>query len=103
MLLDDNCQKIEKNYLNFELVFIFKKDESCSINEPVSRLLHGLIKGECIIYSKGENSFNDLLLDDVLKLLKVWNKFTMLDSDMDKINKKEKSRYHLLNDRLLGL
>lgn len=100
LLLDENCEMIQKNYLNFELVFVFKRNENDNINEPASRLLHGLIKGDCIIYSKGEHSFNDLLVEDVIKLLKVWNKFSMLDSDYEKINKKDKTKYHLLNDRL---
>jgi hypothetical protein len=63
-------------------------------------LLHGLIRGDCLIYSKGKNSFNDLLVDDVLKLIKIWNKFSYQDSDFKKINNNEKNKYHLLNDRL---
>ena len=101
LLLESDSEIIEKNYLNFELVFVFKRREDDKINEPVSRLLHGLVKGDCIIYSKGKNSFNDLLVNDVLSLLKVWNKFSILDSDYEKLNEKEKNKYHLLNDRLL--
>lgn len=100
LLLDDKSELVEKNYLNFELVFVFKRDENDKINEPVSKLLHGLIKGDCIIYSKGQHSFNDLLVSEVLDLLKVWNKFSTLDSDFDKLNNNEKNKYHLLNDRL---
>lgn len=100
LLLDDNTETVEKNYLNFELVFVFKREGSNKINEPVSRLLHGLIKGDCIIYSKGQYSFNDLLVSEILDLIKVWNKFTILESDTDKLNNKEKNKYHLLNDRL---
>ena len=100
LLLNEKSELVEKNYLNFELVFVFNKDDTKKINEPVSRLLHGLIKGDCIIYSKGRYSFNDLLVDEVYDLLKVWNKFTSIDSDTNKINKKEKNKYHLLNDRL---
>lgn len=68
LLIDEKSEKVEKNYLNFELVFVFKRDESAKINEPVSRLLHGIIKGDCVIYSKGQNSFNDLLVSEVLDL-----------------------------------
>ena len=70
------------------------------INEPVSRLLHSLIKGDCLIYSKGNNTFYDLFVDDVLNLVKVWNKFTIQDSDFKKINRNDKNKYQLLNDRL---
>ena len=100
LLLNEKSELVEKNYLNFELVFVFNKDDTKKINEHVSRLLHCLIKGDCIIYSKGRYSFNDLLVDEVYDLLKVWNKFTSIDSDTNKINKKEKNKYHLLNDRL---
>lgn len=100
VLLDTSYKMVEKNYLNFELVFVYKENLEERINEPVSRLLHGLIRGDCLIYSKGKNSFNDLLVDDVLKLIKIWNKFSYQDSDFKKINNNEKSKYHLLNDRL---
>ena len=100
LLIDEKNEIVEKNYLNFELAFVFRRNDSDKINEPVSRLLHGLIKGDCIIYSKGQYSFNDLLVSEVLDLLKVWNKFSALDSDYNKLNKKEKNKYHLLNDRL---
>lgn len=100
LLIDEKNEIVEKNYLNFELTFVFRRNDSDKINEPVSRLLHGLIKGDCIIYSKGQYSFNDLLVSEVLDLLKVWNKFSALDSDYNKLNKKEKNKYHLLNDRL---
>ena len=100
LLIDEKNEIVEKNYLNFELAFVFRRNDSDKINEPVSRLLHGLIKGDCIIYSKGQYSFNDLLVSEVLDLLKVWNKFSALDSDYSKLNKKEKNKYHLLNDRL---
>jgi hypothetical protein len=100
LLLEEDSEILEKNYLNFELVFVFKRKEDDKLNEPVSRLLHGLVKGDCIIYSKGLRSFNDLLVNDVLNLLKVWNKFTIIESDFEKLNNKEKNKYHLLNDRL---
>lgn len=100
VLLDTSYKMVEKNYLNFELVFVYKENLEERINEPVSRLLHGLIRGDCLIYSKGKNSFNDLLVDDVLKLIKIWNKFSYQDSDFKKINNNEKNKYHLLNDRL---
>ena len=79
---------------------MYLRREDDKLNEPVSRLLHGLVKGDCIIYSKGLRSFNDLLVNDVLNLLKVWNKFTIIESDFEKLNNKEKNKYHLLNDRL---
>ena len=60
LLLDTSYKMIDKNYLNFELIFVYKDYEDKKINEPVSRLLHGLIRGDCLIYSKGEKSFNDL-------------------------------------------
>ena len=100
MLLDTSYKMVEKNYLNFELVIVYNDNVDDKINEPISRLLHGLTKGDCLIYSKGKNSFNDLFMDDVLNLVKVWNKFTVQDSDFQKINKNEKNRYQLLNDRL---
>ena len=48
LLLESDSEII---YLNFELVFVFKEEDD-KINEPVSRLLHGLVKG-ITIYSKG--------------------------------------------------
>ena len=100
MLLDTSYKMVEKNYLNFELVIVYNDNNEERLNEPVSRLLHSLIKGDCLIYSKGKNSFYDLFVDDVLNLVKVWNKFSVQNSDFIKINKNEKNRYQLLNDRL---
>ena len=100
MLLDTSNKMVEKNYLNFELVIVYNDNNEERLNEPVSRLLHSLIKGDCLIYSKGKNSFYDLFVDDVLNLVKVWNKFSVQNSDFIKINKNEKNRYQLLNDRL---
>lgn len=100
MLLDTNYKMVEKNYLNFELVIVYKENLDEKVNEPISRLLHGLIKGDCIIYSKGKHSFYDLLVEDILNLVKVWNKFSVLESDFEKINKNEKTKYQLLDDRL---
>ena len=68
MLLDTSYKMIEKNYLNFELIIVYNDNIDDKLNEPVSRLLHGLTKGDCLIYSKGKNSFNDLFLNDVSKM-----------------------------------
>jgi len=96
----------EDEYLRFNLKFIFNTKSEDSVNEPLSRLLHGLIKGDGIIISPFDangKSFYELTTDDIFDLLKVWNKLDSNFSDFRKINNKEKTKYQILNQRIKNI
>ena len=60
-------------------------------------------KGDGVIISPfdcNENSFYELTKDDILDLLKVWNKLDNNFSDYSKIGNKEKTKYQILNERI---
>lgn len=100
MTHDDYGFKIHE-YLKFNLKFIFNSNTDDDINEPMSRLLHGIIKGDGIIYSPyNDNSFYELLVEDVMELLKVWNMLSQNLEDTVKFENKEKTKYQILKSRL---
>ena len=71
------------------------------MNEPFSRLLHGIIKGDGIIYSPfNDNSFYELLVEDIIDILKVWNLLSPQTEDIAQIQNKEKTKYQILKSRL---
>ena len=93
----------EDEYLQFNLKFIFNSKSEDSVNEPLSRLLHGLIKGDGVIISPFDangNSFYELTKNDIYDLLKVWNKLIKQISDYKKLGNKEKTKYQILNERI---
>ena len=100
MTHDDYGFKIHE-YLKFNLKFIFNSNTDDDINEPMSRLLHGIIKGDGIIYSPyNDDSFYELLVEDVMELLKVWNMLSQNLEDTVKFENKEKTKYQILKSRL---
>ena len=91
-------------YLKFNLKFVFNSNTDDDINEPMSRLLHGIIKGDGIIYSPyNDNSFYELLVDDVMEILKVWNMLSQNVEDTVKIENKEKTKYQILKSRIKNI
>ena len=88
-------------YLKFNLKFVFNANSEEELNEPISRLLHGIIKGDGVIYSPyNENSFYELLVEDVFDLLKVWNMLSQSVEDTVKFENKEKTKYQILRSRI---
>ena len=103
IIKDKNYGFKNSEYLKFNLKFFFNSNSEDSVNEPISRLLHGIIKGDGVIISPfdcNENSFYELTNDDILDLLKVWNKLDNNFSDYSKIGNKEKTKYQILNERI---
>lgn len=91
-------------YLKFYLQFVYNSESDDELNEPFCRLLHGIIKGDGIIYSPfSENSFYELLVEDVFDLLKVWNQLSPQIDDTAKIENKEKTKYQILNNRIKNI
>lgn len=93
----------EDEYLRFNLKFVFNTNSEESVNEPLSRLLHGLIKGDGVIispYDGNGNAFYELTKENVFDLLKVWNKLDNEISDYNKLDNKEKTKYQILNERI---
>ena len=103
IIKDENYGFREDEYLRFNLKFIFNTKSEGDINEPLSRLLHGLIKGDGVIISPFDanaNSFYELTKDNIFDLLKVWNNLDNGMADYNKLNNKEKTKYQILNDRI---
>ena len=94
----------DHEYLKFNLKFVFNSSSDDSVNEPLSRLLHGIIKGDGVIYSPySENSFYEITQEDIYDLLKVWNHLNVQMRDYKKINNNEKTKYQILNDRIKNI
>tara|TARA_B100000902_G_scaffold327503_1_gene323097 strand:- start:4769 stop:5692 length:924 start_codon:yes stop_codon:yes gene_type:complete len=88
-------------YLKFNLKFVFDTKSEDELNEPMSRLLHGIIKGDGVIISPySENSFYELTVDDIIDMLKVWNMLDNSTEDTLKIENKEKTKYQILKNRI---
>jgi len=94
----------QHEYLKFNLQFIYNSNSDDNINEPMSRLLHGIIKGNGLIFSPyNENSFYELLVEDIIDLLKVWNELQTHTIDYKKMDNKEKTKYQILNCRIKNI
>ena len=103
IIKDKNYGFRNNEYLKFNLKFFFNSNSESSVNEPMSRLLHGIIKGDGVITSPfdfNENSFYELTKEDIFDLLKVWNKLDNNYSDYSKLENKEKTKYQILNERI---
>ena len=103
IIKDKNYGFKNNEYLKFNLKFFFNSNSEDSINEPMSRLIHGIIKGDGVIispFSSNENSFYELTTDDILDLLKVWNKLDSNFLDYSKLGNKDMTKYQILNERI---
>jgi hypothetical protein len=103
IIKDDNYGFKEDEYLQFNLKFIYNTKSEDSVNEPMCRLLHGLIKGDGVIISPFDanaNAFYELTKNDIFDLLKVWNKLSQQISDHKKLGNKDKTKYQILNERI---
>lgn len=104
IIKDTNYGVKYHEYLKFHLQFIYNSNSEDELNEPFSRLLHGLIKGDGVIYSPfSENSFYELLVEDVMDLLKVWNQLSQQIDDTVKMENKEKTKYQILQNRIKNI
>lgn len=96
-------------YLKFNLFFIYNSNSEDKLNEPLSRLLHGFVKGDGIIYSSySQNSFYDISVNNILDLLKVWNMISVQTNDLVGVDngsgrKVEKTKYQILSSRIKNI
>ncbi len=104
IIKDTNYGFKEHEYLRFNLKFIYNSQSENTINEPLSRLLHGYIKGDGVIISPfNHNSFYELTKKDILDLLKVWNELNTKTIDLQKMSNKEKTKYQILDQRIKNI
>ena len=101
IIKDKNYGLKDHLYLKFNLRFIYNYKSQDAVNEPLSRLLHGMIKGDGLVYSPySDNSFYELYIDDILDLLKVWNKLKLNTQDEKLLGKNPQTKYQILYNRI---
>lgn len=110
ILLDDNYGVVENRLLKFNLNFIYNsKDDTQRINEPMTRLMQRIVKGNGIITSPyKENAYYDLSKDDVINLLKVDKHLEIEEEDISEEKDDNgvrviKNKYRILNNKLKKL
>ena len=107
ILRDEKFGQIENSLLKFNLNFIYNSnDDSLPLNEPMTRLLKRIVKGDGLLVSPfQENAFFDLSKEDVINMLKV-EKHLNIEDDDTKEEKNErgvrlvKNKYRILNNKL---
>ena len=87
---------VEKTYFDFKLKIAYNSSSEESVNEPLTRLGQGFIKGEGIVISPfNENSFYEIRKENLLNLLKIYDK--LKHEDRFESTKKNFTKYQLLN------
>lgn len=90
-----------KEILGYKLNFVFKSNDVDKTNEPISRLLEGVVKGNGIIISPySENDFYDITVKDIHNLLKLSSDLNYKEIDYEKIGVDSKSKYQIVADRI---
>jgi len=98
----------EKEVLKYNMQLVFEKDSYESINEPLSRIMLGPIRGIGLITSPNQtyNSFYDLSVEEVTDILKISPNFNLLEQDIivtkDSQNRSiVKNKYRIVNSKLI--
>ena len=79
---------IDKTYFKFPIRVCYNSSSEEKMNEPLTRLSQGFVKGDGMIISPfNDNSFYDVTKKDVLDLLKNWEKLKHEDVVLDDDNK----------------
>jgi hypothetical protein len=110
ILLDENYGVVENRLLKFNLNFIYNsKDDTQRINEPMTRLMQRIVKGNGIITSPyKENSYYDLYKQDIINLLKIDKHLDIEEEDISEEKNSNgvrviKNKYRILNNKLKKL
>ena len=97
----------KKEILKYNMQFIFDSESHDDINDPMSRLILGPIRGKGLISSPCENnnSFYDISREEVIDLLKVSPNFELTNDELNENNDSDnrkivKNKYRILNFRL---
>lgn len=92
IMLDKSYGYVEKEYLEFKLYFVVNNTSQDKINEPLTRLMKNIVRGDGILISPyNEMSYNDIYVKDVINLLKV-NKLDLINEN------RNRTRYQILNN-----
>lgn len=107
ILKDENYGFQTRDVLKYNMQLVFDKDSHDSINEPMSRIMLGPVRGKGIITSPYENnnSFLDLSKEELINILKVSPDFELTTNELkiekDTFNRNIiKNKYRILNLRL---
>jgi hypothetical protein len=93
---------VEKTYLDFKLKIAYNSKSDEKINEPLTRLGQGFVKGEGIVISPfNENSFYEIKKEDILDLLKIYS--DLKNEDRIESSKKNYTKYQLLNKKIKNI
>ena len=106
ILTNQDFGTITNNLTKFNLDFIIDKNSKKSINDPISRLVKNLIRGEVLIVSPySENVYMDITKDNIIKLLKTVDiKDIEPEDEYDEFDRRIiMNKYRLLNQKLLKL
>ena len=87
---------IDKTYFKFPIRVCYNSSSEEKMNEPLTRLSQGFVKGDGMIISPfNDNSFYDVTKKDVLDLIKNWEKLKHEDVVLDDDNK-EMTKYQAI-------
>ena len=97
----------KKDILKYNMQFIFDSESHDDINDPMSRLILGPIRGKGLISSpyENDNSFYDISKEEIIDLLKVSPNFELTNDDLNENSVNDnrkivKNKYRILNFRL---
>lgn len=98
ILTDKNYGTNEKNYFGFKLLIYFNpKCTDEELNDGLSRLLKATLRGDCVIISPNNlNSFYELQKNDIIEMLKLWNKL----EEISIIDTNITYKYKILNNKI---
>ena len=96
-----------KNILKYNMQLVFDKDSHDDINDPMSRILLGPVRGKGVITSpyENDNSFLDLSKDELINILKISPNFELTNNELkveqDTFSRNIiKNKYRIINSRL---
>lgn len=107
IMKNDSYGYQEKDIFKYNIQLVFNKDSHDAINEPLSRIMLGPIRGSGVITSPNQayNSFYDLGVEEVTDILKISPNFKLTEEDIletkDANNRTiVKNKYRILNSKL---
>jgi hypothetical protein len=100
----------DNEILKYNIQFIFDMNSHDNINDPISRMIKGPVRGKGIMISpcENKNSFYDLSREEIINLLKISPDYELsLEETNENINndglKIIKNKYRIVNSRINSL